>query len=132
MDNKILLATFYNGVTSDLFVHKLYDQEPQTMAELIHSAQSFMNAEDAIIVKKKKKAEWAKASYVRHSGQGPCPKKAKIGEKRDRGSRKTGSSSGLFQLHSLEYSTWPSVNANQRRLVLEMTKKDERRSQQTE
>jgi len=41
MDDEILLATFYNGVTSDLFNHKLYDQEPQTMAELIHSAQSF-------------------------------------------------------------------------------------------
>ena len=57
MDDKILLATFYNGVTSDLFVHKFYDQEPRTMAELIHSTQSFMNAEDAIIVKKKKKAK---------------------------------------------------------------------------
>ena len=38
MDDKILLAAFYNGVTSDLFIHKLYDQEPQMMAELIHSA----------------------------------------------------------------------------------------------
>ena len=37
MDDKILLATFYNGVSSNLFIHKLYDQEPQTMAELIHS-----------------------------------------------------------------------------------------------
>ena len=25
MDDKILLAAFYNGVTSDLFIHKLYD-----------------------------------------------------------------------------------------------------------
>ena len=38
MDDKILLAAFYNGVTSDLFIHKLYDQEPQTIAKLIHSA----------------------------------------------------------------------------------------------
>ena len=28
MDDKILLAAFYNRVTSDLFIHKLYDQEP--------------------------------------------------------------------------------------------------------
>jgi len=28
MDDKILLATFHNGVISDLFIHKLYDQEP--------------------------------------------------------------------------------------------------------
>ena len=25
MDDKILLAAFYNGVNSDLFIHKLYD-----------------------------------------------------------------------------------------------------------
>ena len=28
MDDKILLVSFYNGVSSDLFIHKLYDQEP--------------------------------------------------------------------------------------------------------
>ena len=57
MDNKIRLAAFYNGVSSDLFIHKLYDQEPQTMVKLIHSAQSFINAKDAIIAKEKKKGE---------------------------------------------------------------------------
>ena len=57
MDNKILLAAFYNGVSLDLFIHKPYDQEPQMMAKLIHSAQSFINAKDAIIAKEKKKGE---------------------------------------------------------------------------
>ena len=28
IDDKILLAAFYNKVISDLFIHKLYDQEP--------------------------------------------------------------------------------------------------------
>ena len=28
MNDKILLAAFYNGVNSYLFIHKLYDQEP--------------------------------------------------------------------------------------------------------
>ena len=28
MDDKSLLAAFHNGVSSDLFIHKLYDQEP--------------------------------------------------------------------------------------------------------
>ena len=37
MDYKLLLATFHNGVNSDLFIHKLYEQEPQTMTELVHS-----------------------------------------------------------------------------------------------
>ena len=57
MDDKLLLAAFHNGVNSSLFIHKLYEQESQTMAELIHSAQSFMNAEDVIIAKKRKRAE---------------------------------------------------------------------------
>ena len=38
MDDKLLLATFHNGVSSDLFIHKLYDQKPQTTAELVHWA----------------------------------------------------------------------------------------------
>ena len=53
----MLLAAFHNGVNSDLFIHKLYKQKPQTMAKLVHSAQNFMNAKDAIIAKKRKKAE---------------------------------------------------------------------------
>ena len=57
MDGKLLLTSFHNWVNSDLFIHKLYEQEPQTMAELVHSAQSFMNVEDAIIAKKRKKAK---------------------------------------------------------------------------
>ena len=53
MDDKLLLAAFHNGVNFDLFIHKLYEQEPQTMAELVHSTQNFMNAEDAVITKKR-------------------------------------------------------------------------------
>ena len=66
MDEKILLVAFHNGVFSDLFIHKLYDWEPQTMAELIHSVQSFMNIEDTIIAKWKKKVEQAEAEYTHH------------------------------------------------------------------
>ena len=32
--DKLLLAAFHNGVSLDLFIPKLYDQKPQTMAEL--------------------------------------------------------------------------------------------------
>ena len=66
------------------------------MAELIHSAQSFMNAKDAIIAKKKKKIEWMDNGYIYHPVQGPHPKKAKVGEKRDCDSKKAGSSSGRY------------------------------------
>ena len=40
MDDKLLLAAFHNGVNFNLFIHKLYELEPQTMAELVHSAQT--------------------------------------------------------------------------------------------
>ena len=36
------------------------------MVELIHSTQSFMNAEDVIISKKKKKAKQVEIGYVHH------------------------------------------------------------------
>ena len=45
------------------------------MAELVHSAQNFMNAKDAIIAKKRKIAERMEAHPARHSEQGPRPKK---------------------------------------------------------
>ena len=96
MDDKLLLAAFHNGVNSSLFIHKLYEQEPQTMAKLIHSAQSFMNAEDAIIAKKRKGAERVEADLPRPD-QGLRPKKAKTGERKNRDSRKAGPSSRRSQ-----------------------------------
>ena len=38
VDDKLLLVAFHNWVNSDLFIHKLYEKEPQSMAELVHSA----------------------------------------------------------------------------------------------
>ena len=64
IDDKLLLAAFHNGVNSDLFIHKLYELEPQTMAELVHSTKNFMNAEDTIIAKKRKRAEGMKADLL--------------------------------------------------------------------
>ena len=99
IDDKLLLAAFHNGVNSNLFIHKLYKQEPQTMVELVHSAQNFMNAKYAIIAKKRKRAERMKADPLRHSDQGPRPKKGRIGEKKDRDNKKPGSSA-----HNQQYT----------------------------
>ena len=66
MDDKLLLAAFHNGVNSDLFIHKFYKKKPQTMAELVHSAQNFMNAENTIIAKKRKRAEGMGADPLCH------------------------------------------------------------------
>ena len=73
------------------------------MAELIHSAQSFINVEDTIIAKKKKKIERVENGYVHRPKQGPRPKKAKTGEKRDWDGKKLGSS-------SRRYSNYTSLN----------------------
>jgi len=67
------------------------------MAELVHSAQNFMNAEDAIIAKKKKRVERMEAHPARHSEQGPCPKKGRMEDKKELDTRKTGSSLGRSQ-----------------------------------
>ena len=45
------------------------------MAELVHSAQNFMNAEDAIIAKKRKRSERMEGNLSRQFDQGPRPKK---------------------------------------------------------
>ena len=49
-----------------------------------------MNAEDAIIAKKRKRAERMEANPARHSKQGPRTKKGRTKDKKDRDSRKTG------------------------------------------
>ncbi|XP_030936756.1 uncharacterized protein LOC115962029 [Quercus lobata] len=92
MDAKLLLATFHNGINSDLFIHKFYEQEPQTMAELIHSVQNFINAEDAIIAEKRKRAERMEADLPHHHEQDHRPKKAQVGEKKDIDNKKASSS----------------------------------------
>ena len=51
-----------------------------------------MNAEDAIIAKKRKKAERTEANPSRHAEQGPRPKKGRTEDKKDRDNRKTGPS----------------------------------------
>ena len=67
VDDKLLLAAFHNGVNSDLFIHKLYEKEPQSMAELVQLAQNFMNAKNVIIAKKRKRSERIEANPNRHS-----------------------------------------------------------------
>ena len=92
VDDKLLLAVFHNGVNSDLSINKLYEKEPQSMAELVHSAQNFMNAEDVIIAKKRKRGERMEANSMRHAEQGPRPKKGRVEEKKDRDNKKAGPS----------------------------------------
>ena len=92
VDDKLLLAAFHNRVNSHLFIHKVYEKESQFMVELVHSTQNFMNTKDAIIAKKRKRAERTEANPVRHTDQGPRPKKGCAKEKKDRNNKKAGPS----------------------------------------
>ena len=58
------------------------------MAKLVHSAQNFMNVEDAIIAKKRKRAERTEANPAHHANQGPRPKKGRVEKKKDRDNKK--------------------------------------------
>ena len=62
------------------------------MAELVHSAQNFMNAEDAIIVKKRKRSERIEENPSRHSEQGSRPKKGQTEERKEQDNKKSGPS----------------------------------------
>ena len=90
VDDKLLLAAFHNGVNSDLFIHKLYEKEPQSIVELIHSAHNFMNAKDVIIAKKRKRAERMEANPMCHSEQGLHPKKGWTEDKKDWDGKRVG------------------------------------------
>ena len=67
VDDKLLLVVFHNEVNSDIFIYKFYEKEPQSMAEFVHSAQNFMNAEEAIIAKKRKRAERTEVNSMHHA-----------------------------------------------------------------
>ena len=60
------------------------------MAELVHSPQNFMNAEDTIIAKKRKRVERMEANPMCHSEQDPRLKKGKTEDKKDRDGKKAG------------------------------------------
>ena len=63
-----------------------------------------MNAEVVIIAKKKRKGERLENCYIHHPEQGCSPKKAKVGEKRDRDGKKARSSLGRYNYTSLNVS----------------------------
>ena len=58
------------------------------MAKLVHSAQNFMNAEDAIIAKKRKRSERIEGNPSRHSEQGPRPKKGRTEDRKEQDNKK--------------------------------------------
>ena len=54
VDNKILVATFTNGLQKGKFLFSLYKNDPKTMSDVLYRATKYMNAEDALLAREEK------------------------------------------------------------------------------
>ena len=87
------LATFYNGVCSSTSYKTKSHRRWQSW--YTWSKVSWM-LRTWLLPRKRRRLKRVENGYVHHPKQGPHPKKAKTGEKRDRDGRKVGSSSGRY------------------------------------
>ena len=53
-DNKILVATFINGLRKGKFLFSLYKNDPKTMSDVLYRATKYMNAEDTLLAREDK------------------------------------------------------------------------------
>ena len=54
VDNKILVATFTNGLRKGKFLFSLYKNYPKTMSDVLYRATKYMNDEDALLAREEK------------------------------------------------------------------------------
>ena len=53
-DDKILVATFMNGLRKGKFLFSLYKNDPKTILEVLNRATKYMNAEDVLLAHEEK------------------------------------------------------------------------------
>ena len=53
-DDKILVATFTNGLRKGKFLFSIYKNDLKTMSEVLYRATKYMNAEDALLAREEK------------------------------------------------------------------------------
>ena len=53
-DDKILVATFTNGLRKDKFLFSLYKKNPKTMSNVLYRETKYMNAKDALLAREGK------------------------------------------------------------------------------
>ena len=53
-DDKILVATFTNGLRKGKFLFSLYKNDPKTMSDVLYRATKYMNAEDVLLAREEK------------------------------------------------------------------------------
>ena len=53
-NNKILVATFMNGLQKGKFLFSLYKNDLKTMSDVLYRATKYMNAEDTLLAHEEK------------------------------------------------------------------------------
>ena len=79
-DDKILVATFTNGLRKGKFLFSLYKNDPKTMFEVLYRATKYMNAEDALLARKDKPRKMERLEDAR---QDQGRKKPRTGDRHD-------------------------------------------------
>ena len=54
VDDKILVATFMNGLRKGKFLFSLYKNDQKTMFDVLYRATKYMNAENALMAREEK------------------------------------------------------------------------------
>ena len=80
VDDKILVATFTNGLKKDKFLFSLYKNDLKTMSEVLYRATKYMNAEDALLAQEERPK---KRERQEDTQQDQGQKKARTGDRRD-------------------------------------------------
>ena len=65
-NDKILVATFINGLQKGKFLFYLYKNDPKTMSDVLYRATKYMNAEDALLACEDKPRKREKLEDTRH------------------------------------------------------------------
>jgi len=85
-DDKILVATFTNGLRKGKFLFSLYKNDPKTMSDVLYRATKYMNIEDALLTQEEKPRKMERQKDVwQDRGQ----KMAKTRERREDRSSKS-------------------------------------------
>ena len=64
-DDKILMATFTNGLLNGKFLFSLYKNDPKTMSDVLYRATKYMNAKDALLAREDKPRKWERQEDTR-------------------------------------------------------------------
>ena len=79
-DDKILVATFTNGLRKGKFLFFLYKNDPKTMSDVLYRATKYMNVEDVLFAQEKRPKKRERQEDIRTNRR---RKMARTGEQRE-------------------------------------------------